>query len=78
MQGYQKLVKIAQAQVDSLKQIGDLIRQRNDAGATSLSDVVQTDTRVEGAQATLINIRRRSNAGKRLWPPILGLAVLPP
>ena len=54
LQGYQKLVKIAQAQVDSLKHIGDLIRQRNDAGATSLSDVVQTDTRVEGAQATLI------------------------
>ncbi|MEW9220320.1 TolC family protein, partial [Klebsiella pneumoniae] len=40
LQGYQKLVKIAQAQVDSLKHIGDLIRQRNDAGATSLSDVV--------------------------------------
>ncbi len=27
LQGYQKLVKIAQAQVDSLKHIGDLIRQ---------------------------------------------------
>ncbi|MFS7023795.1 TolC family protein [Klebsiella pneumoniae] len=56
LQGYQKLVKIAQAQVDSLKHIGDLIRQRNDAGATSLSDVVQTDTRVEGAQATYLGL----------------------
>ncbi|VEB07179.1 putative outer membrane efflux protein [Klebsiella pneumoniae] len=67
-----KLVKIAQAQVDSLKHIGDLIRQRNDAGATSLSDVVQTDTRVEGAQATLIQYqaaleRWKANAGDVSW-----------
>ncbi|MBJ3815945.1 TolC family outer membrane protein [Shimwellia pseudoproteus] len=53
VQGYQKLVAIARQQMTSLKGIGDLIRQRNDAGATSLSDVLQTDTRIEGAQATL-------------------------
>ncbi|EMG9773809.1 TolC family outer membrane protein [Klebsiella aerogenes] len=76
MQGYQKLVKIAQAQVDSLKQIGDLIRQRNDAGATSLSDVVQTDTRVEGAQATLIQYQAALERWKATLATYLGLGSI--
>ena len=54
VQGYQQLVTMATQQLDSLKQIGDLIRQRNTEGASPLSDVVQTDTRIEGAQATLM------------------------
>jgi adhesin transport system outer membrane protein len=76
MQGYQKLVKIAQSQVDSLKQIGDLIRQRNDAGATSLSDVVQTDTRVEGAQATLIQYQAALERWKATLATYLGLGSI--
>ena len=32
----------------TLSSIGKLTRQRNDEGATSLSDVVQTDARIEG------------------------------
>lgn len=76
MQGYQKLVKIAQAQVDSLKHIGDLIRQRNDAGATSLSDVVQTDTRVEGAQATLIQYQAALERWKATLATYLGLGSI--
>ena len=78
LQGYQKLVKIAQAQVDSLKHIGDLIRQRNDAGATSLSDVVQTDTRVEARRRRLSSIRQRLSAGRQRWRRILVSEVLPP
>ncbi|WP_284445966.1 TolC family outer membrane protein [Rosenbergiella epipactidis] len=54
VQGYQQLVAMATQQLDSLKQIGSLIRQRNTEGASPLSDVVQTDTRIEGAQATLM------------------------
>lgn len=54
VQGYQQLVTMATQQLDSLKQIGNLIRQRNTEGASPLSDVVQTDTRIEGAQATLM------------------------
>lgn len=76
LQGYQKLVKIAQAQVDSLKHIGDLIRQRNDAGATSLSDVVQTDTRVEGAQATLIQYQAALERWKATLATYLGLGSI--
>ncbi|KYP90164.1 hypothetical protein WB67_06355 [bacteria symbiont BFo2 of Frankliniella occidentalis] len=54
VQGYQQLVTMATQQLDSLKKIGNLIRQRNTEGASPLSDVVQTDTRIEGAQATLM------------------------
>nr|WP_154324601.1 TolC family outer membrane protein [Pantoea sp. 201603H] len=53
VQGYQQLVSIAQDQLQALNSIGDLARQRNDEGASSLSDVVQTRTRIEGARATL-------------------------
>ncbi|MBS0910937.1 TolC family outer membrane protein [Tatumella sp. JGM118] len=54
VQGYQKLVTIAQQQLSALQHIGTLIQQRNTAGASSLSDVVQTNTRIEGARATLM------------------------
>lgn len=69
-------MKIARAQVDSLKHIGDLIRQRNDAGATSLSDVVQTDTRVEGAQATLIQYQAALERWKATLATYLGLGSI--
>ena len=73
VQGYQKLVDIAKAQVDSLKQIGDLIRQRNDAGASSLSDVVQTDTRVEGAQSTLLQYQAALQRWKATLATYIGI-----
>ncbi|VUS68269.1 hypothetical protein SB6419_04084 [Klebsiella spallanzanii] len=73
VQGYQKLVEIARAQVDSLKQIGDLIRQRNDAGASSLSDVVQTDTRVEGAQSTLLQYQAALERWKATLATYIGI-----
>ena len=68
-------MKIARP-VDSLKHIGDLIRQRNDAGATSLSDVVQTDTRVEGAQATLIQYQAALERWKATLATYLGLGSI--
>ena len=53
VQGYQELVAIASEQLNSLTQLGKLANQRNSEGASSLSDVVQTDARIEGARATL-------------------------
>lgn len=64
---------IAKAQVESLKQIGDLIRQRNDAGASSLSDVVQTDTRVEGAQSTLLQYQAALERWKATLATYIGI-----
>lgn len=53
VQGYQELVAIAEEQLGSLQQLGKLANERNSEGASSLSDVVQTDARIEGARATL-------------------------
>jgi len=53
VQGYQQLVAIAEEQLNSLQQLGKLANERNSEGASSLSDVVQTDARIEGARATL-------------------------
>lgn len=53
VQGYQELVKIAQEQLIALNNISRLARDRNDEGASSQSDVVQTDARIEGARNTL-------------------------
>lgn len=53
LQGYQQLVQIAREQLAALEAIGELEQQRNDEGASSLSDVVQTNARIEGARATL-------------------------
>lgn len=51
--GYQELVKIAQEQLIALNNISRLARDRSDEGASSQSDVVQTDARIEGARNTL-------------------------
>ncbi|BDH47486.1 TolC family type I secretion outer membrane protein [Salmonella enterica subsp. enterica serovar Choleraesuis] len=53
VQGYQELVNIATEQLSALNDIGKLANERNSEGASSLSDVVQTDARIEGARATL-------------------------
>lgn len=54
VQGYQKLVGIASDQLAALNRISQLARQRSDEGASSLSDVVQTDVRIEGARSALL------------------------
>nr|WP_240635029.1 TolC family outer membrane protein [Brenneria salicis]NMN92594.1 adhesin transport system outer membrane protein [Brenneria salicis ATCC 15712 = DSM 30166]RBP59045.1 adhesin transport system outer membrane protein [Brenneria salicis ATCC 15712 = DSM 30166]RLM29669.1 type I secretion protein TolC [Brenneria salicis ATCC 15712 = DSM 30166] len=54
VQGYQKLVGIAREQLIALNGISQLARQRSDEGASSVSDVVQTEARIEGARAMLL------------------------
>ncbi|WP_370569525.1 TolC family outer membrane protein [Erwinia sp. S38] len=72
VQGYQELVAIAQAQLDSLNTIGGLARERNDQGASSLSDVVQTNTRIEGARATLMQYRANLDRWRATLATYLG------
>ncbi|MCT4709031.1 TolC family outer membrane protein [Enterobacteriaceae bacterium H11S18] len=54
VQMYQQMVDIAKDQLDALSKIGTLTQQRNDEGATSMSDVVQTNARIESARSQLI------------------------
>lgn len=63
VQGYQELVAIAREQLSSLEKLGKLANERNSEGASSLSDVVQTNARIEGARATLAQYQ----AGLERW-----------
>lgn len=54
VQTWQQMVAIAEEQLEALNAVGHLAHQRNDEGASSLSDVVQTDARIEGARAQLV------------------------
>lgn len=54
VQLWQQMVDIAKEQLDALSKIGALTQQRNDEGATSMSDVVQTNARIESARSQLI------------------------
>lgn len=75
--GYQQLVTIAREQMQSLQHIGKLIVQRNEAGASSRSDVVQTQTRIEGAQAILMQYQASLQRFKELLTTYTGLMEHP-
>lgn len=54
VQTWQQMVDVAEEQLAALTQIGKLTQQRSNEGATSQSDVVQTNARIEGARAQLL------------------------
>ena len=53
VQRYQRLVDVAREQIHGVGDIVELARQRSDMGASTRSDVVQAQSRAEGAMATL-------------------------
>jgi len=53
VQRYQRLLDIAREQIQGVGAIVDLAKQRSDMGASTRSDVVQAQSRVDGAMATL-------------------------
>ncbi|MBC8716939.1 TolC family outer membrane protein [Ochrobactrum sp. Marseille-Q0166] len=52
VQRYRKLSVVAQQQVEGVKRISALVKERTDKGASTMSDKVQADARVESALAT--------------------------
>ena len=72
VQTWQQMVDTAKEQLDALSSIGTLTRQRNDEGATSLSDVVQTDARIEGARAQLMQYQASLDSARATLMSFLG------
>ena len=72
VQTLQQMVDTAKEQLDALSSIGTLTRQRNDEGATSLSDVVQTDARIEGARAQLMQYQASLDSARATLMSFLG------
>ncbi|POT56298.1 type I secretion protein TolC [Citrobacter amalonaticus] len=64
VQTWQQMVDAAEEQLVALNGIGKLTRERNDEGATSLSDVVQTDARIESARSQLAQYQANLDSSK--------------
>lgn len=76
VQTWQQMVDTAREQLDALSSIGKLARQRNDEGASSLSDVVQTDARIEGARAQLMQYQANLDSTRATLMSNLGWKTL--
>ncbi|EHD19971.1 MULTISPECIES: TolC family outer membrane protein [Brenneria] len=74
VQGYQKLLEVATEQLAALDNISRLARQRNDEGASSQSDVVQTETRIEGARSALLQYQANLDRWRATLASRLGWA----
>ena len=72
VQTWQQMVDAAEEQLTALNGIGRLTRQRNDEGATSLSDVVQTDARIESARSQLAQYQANLDSSKATLMSFLG------
>jgi len=76
VQMWQQMVDTAEEQLEALGSIGKLTRQRNDEGATSLSDVVQTDARIEGARSQLMQYQANLDSARATLMSNLGWSNL--
>lgn len=74
---YEQLIAIAREQIRGVGDIVELARQRSDMGASTRSDVVQAQSRVEGAQATLEEYQSQYERWRSTLATLLG-RVSPP
>ncbi|MEH2922523.1 TolC family outer membrane protein [Samsonia erythrinae] len=77
VQGYQRLVDIAKDQLAALEGISQMARHRSDEGASSQSDVVQTDVRIEGARSALLQYQANLDRWRATLASRLGWAQIP-
>lgn len=77
MQRYRGLLATAEAQVQGLGRIVELARQRSEMGASTRSDVVQAQSRVDGGLATLQEYRAAYARWQATLANLLGRATTP-
>ncbi len=71
VQRYRKLSALAQEQVEGVKRIAGLVNERTDKGASTMSDKVQADARVEAAMATQFQYQSELNR----WQVVLAAMI---
>lgn len=76
VQTWQQMVVTAKEQLDALSSIGRLANVRHEEGASSLSDVVQTDARIEGARAQLMQYQASLDSARATLMSFLGWSSL--
>jgi len=76
VQSWRQMVDAAKEQLDALNGIGNLTQQRNDEGATSLSDVVQTNARIESARSQMVQYQANLDSAQATLMTMLGWNTL--
>lgn len=61
LQRYRALLGVAQDQVNGVTAISKLVRQRSDEGASTRSDQIQAEARVQAAESTMLEISAQLN-----------------
>lgn len=69
---YQVLLGIATQQVDAVKKVYQMSKLRADAGVSTRSDPIQAETRVQSAQANLIQVRAQYDQARQRLRTLLG------
>lgn len=78
IQRYRSLSALAQQQVDGVKRIAGLVQERTDKGASTMSDKVQADARVESALATQLQYQSELNRWQVVLAALIGGGVPSP
>jgi adhesin transport system outer membrane protein len=77
VQRYQHLLEIAREQIHGVGEIVELAKQRSDMGASTRSDVVQAQSRVDGAIATLQEYKSQYARWEMTLANLLGRQTTP-
>ena len=77
VQRYQRLLKVAREQIQGIGGIVDLAKQRSDMGASTRSDMVQAQSRSEGATATLQEFKAQYARWQATLTSLLGRRTPP-
>lgn len=72
VQRYRTLLQVARAQVGDVQAIADLVRQRSDSGASTRSDQVQAEARVQAAQSTVQEISAQLQRWEAMLANLIG------
>lgn len=69
---YQMLLDIATQQVEAVKKVYEMSKLRANAGVSTRSDPIQAETRVQSAEANLIQVRAQYQAARQRLRTLLG------
>lgn len=71
-QRYLALLDVAKTQVAGIESIAQLVRQRADIGASTRSDLVQADARVQGARSRVLEVTAQLNQWRAALANLMG------
>lgn len=73
VQRYKSMIDLANGQINGVKKIAELVKQRTDEGATSASDSIQAQARVDEATATMLQYQSQYNLWRTTLASLTGL-----